>query len=333
MLRMMPTMLFVATALTAMDFAAAQVPRNRTLSYDVAKKDWVEDAPPTPGSAEAELHEIKLAITATNYDKAFAQTKAVIRELGEDHRLYPDLLIARAEAQIGRKRFVKAHLALQEFLSKFSGMPQTAEALRLEFVIAESYLKGERRRWMGLRLLSGKDAAIQILDEISSNHPDSPLAELAIKVTADYMFDSGDHKLAEGEYARLLREYPRSRYTEHAMSRSAEAALASYGGVAYDEAQLIEAEERFEDLRRYSAEVAARKDVGAVLDSIRESRAEKDLSIASHYDKTEHFSSAVYYYRLVLQDWPGSIASVRATERLRLLGAAKTRVKTGAAGP
>ncbi|MCH7870603.1 MAG: outer membrane protein assembly factor BamD [Planctomycetes bacterium] len=211
-------------------------------------------------------------------------------------------------------------------------MPQTAEALRLEFVIAESYLKGEKRRWMGLRLLSGKNDAVQILDEISTNYPDSRLAELAIKATADHMFDSGDHKLAEGEYARLLREYPRSRYTEHAMSRSAEAALASYGGVAYDEAQLIEAEERFEDFRRYSPAAADRKGVGAILDSIRESRGEKDFSVAAYYDRTRHFSSAIYYYRLVRRDWPGTIADVKAAERLNLLGAPVTRGQTGAAG-
>lgn len=329
---MIRTMLVVATGLAVLDVASAQTPRNRTLTYDVDKKEWVEEAPPTPGTPEAELHAVRLLLTSKKYRKAFTETKRLIRELGEDHPLYPDLLIAGAEAQIGRRRFVKAHRSLQEFLSKFSGMPQTAEALRLKFVIAESYLKGEKRRWMGLRLLSGKNDAIQILDEISTNHPDSRLAELAIKVTADHMFDSGDHRLAEGEYARLLREYPRSRYTEHAMSRSAEAALASYGGVEYDEGQLIEAEERFEDYRRYSPAAANRKGVGAILDSIRESRGEKGFSIAAYYDRTRHYSSAIYYYRLVRRDWPGSIAAVKATERLKLLGAPVARVHTGVGG-
>ena len=313
--------------------ATGQTARNRTLRYNVDQKEWVEDAPPTPGTPEAEMHALRLLVTNKNYRQALAETKRLIRKLGENHQFYPDLLIARAEIQIGRKRLAKAHATLQEFLSKFGGTALTAKALRLEFIIAESYLKGEKRRWLGIPLLSGENEAVTILDQISTDYPDSQLTELAIKVTADHMFDAGEHSLAEGEYARLLREYPRGRYTEYAMGRSADAALASYGGVEYDEGQLIEAEERFADFSRFSPAAAESKGIPAILDSIRESRAEKDFSIAAYYDRTEHFSSAIYYYRSIVQNWPGAIASIKAAERLRLLGATETGVRTGGGGP
>ena len=85
------------------------------------------------------------------------------------------------------------------------------------------------------------------MDEISVDHSDSRLAELAIKTKADHMFRKGDHLMAELEYARLIREHPQSRYHQFALRRGAEAALASYGGVDYDEAALIEAEERYRE--------------------------------------------------------------------------------------
>lgn len=323
----------LAALLVPPGVAAAQTPRNRTLRYNVDKKEWVEKAPPTPGTPEAKLHAIRLMLTNKKYRKAYGRTKRLIRKLGENHQLYPDLLIARAEALIGRRRFVKAHRTLQDFLNRFGGTALTAKALRLEFIIAESYLKGEKRRWLGMRILSGKNDAIAILDQISNNYPDSQLTELAIKVTADHMFDTGEHSLAEGEYARLMREFPRGRYMEYAMGRSADSALASYGGVEYDEGQLIEAEERYSDYSRFSPVAAERKGVPAIFDSIRESRAEKDFSIAAYYDRTEHFSSAIYYYRLILQDWAGTIASVKAAQRLQLLGPAEAPVRTGAGGP
>lgn len=315
------------------DGASAQVKRSRTLTYDVDRKDWVEEAPPAPGTVEADLQDIRRLLARKDYRKADSKTKKLIKTLGEDHPRYPDLLIARAEAQIGRRRLNKAHLSLQEFLNRFSGMTLTAEALRLEFVIAESYLKGEKHRWLGIPLFSGKDDAIEILDQISTDYPDSRLAELAIKVTADYMFDSGDPAIAELDYARLMREYPRGRYYEFAMRRSAEAALASFGGVHYDEAALIEAEERYRDYRRQYPDAADQQGVGSILASIHAARAEKDFAIGEYYDRTSHYGSAIYYYRRVQQDWPGTIVATKATARLQLLGAAKANVPTGTGTP
>ncbi len=313
-------LLFAATIHIAYP-AAGQPSRIRTLTYDPDRKEWVELPPPAAaGTPEGDLHRIGVQIKDGRHGKALSAIKSFVNAYGQDDRHYPAILIAKAEALIGRREYDQAHEVLQTFLGEYSGARLTPEALRLEFLVAEAYLGGAKRKLLGLRLLSGMDVAYQILDEIATDYPDSEYAELAIKTKADHLFREGEHGFAELEYGRLLREHPRGRYHEFALARSAEAAMASFRGVEYDEAALIEAQDRFEEYRLRYPTSAQRDRVDTILDSIREMRAGKDFRVGRYYERTEHLASAVWYYERVRQDWPDTIAKTRATERLERLG-------------
>lgn len=312
-------LLIVSCALSAAT-TEAQQSRSRTLTYEKEKREWTEVAPPQPGTSEGELHLIRESIREKAFRRASSQVKAFLKARGSDDPHYPAVLIAQAEAQIGRRRFVEAHDTLQTFLGAYRGTALTADAVRLEFVIAESFLGGAKRRFWGVPLISGEDLGLQILGEIAADFPENHYAELALKTKADYLFKTGDHALAELDYNRLIRDYPRSRYHEYALSQAAEAALASFGGVYYDESALVEAGERFEEYRTSYPAQADRDGVALVLDSIREMRADKEYVVGAYYEKTGHLSSAVFYFKNVRQDWPGSVAASKATGRLELLG-------------
>ncbi len=296
--------------------------RTHSLTYDATAKSWIESIPPPIGTAEGDLYVARLLIVGAKYRKALSKLDRWVKEYSETDRHYPDVLLARAEALIGQRRFDKAHAVLVAFLGEFGGMALTSEALRLEFIVAEAYLSGVKRKWLGMKILSGEDTAYGILDDMSIDYPDQPLAVAAIKTKADYQFKKGDHALAELDYARLLKEFPRSRYHQHALSRTAESALASFGGVAYDAAALIEAEERYTEYRNRYPGAAQREGVGLVLDGIGEQRAEKEFQTGRYYERTDHLNSAIFYYRSVVANWPASVASSKARSRLELIGAA-----------
>ena len=253
---------------------------------------------------------------------ALSATGRLIKKYGKDDAVYPEALLAQGEAHIGLKNYDKAHKVLQAFLSEFGGMSVTSEALRMEFIIAEAWLSGVKRTVWGIFRVSGEDKAYEILDEISGEYPDQRIAELAIKTKADHLFRIGEHALAELEYGRMLREYPQSRYHQFAMGRTAESALASFEGVDYDEAALVEAEERYHDYRNQYRGAAENEGVGLILDSIREMRAEKDFEIGQYYEKTEHLASAVFYYRSATTSYPDTIGAAKAAARLELVGGA-----------
>ncbi len=311
----------IAVASSASIGARAQPARIRTLIYDTDRKEWVEKPRPQPGTAEGDLHAIRELTKDGAYRKALAAHKAFVKKYGLGDPHYPAGLIAKAETLVAGKDYEKAHNVLQTFLGEFGGMELTTDALRLEFEVAEAFLAGAKRKVWGVFRLSGVDLAYRILDEISTDHPESRLAELAIKVKADHQFKVGDHALAELDYSRLLREYPQSRYQQYAFARAAESALASFAGAEFDEAALIEAQERYNDYRvRYPA-AAEREGVELILDTIHEARAEKESLIGEYYERTDHLSSAVFYYEAVRREYPETLAAAKARSRLELLGA------------
>lgn len=314
----------VLAALVVATPTSAQERRTRTLTFDPVSRQWVERAAPQAGTAEGDLHQIKTLNARGAFRQALKSVKAFVKTHGVDHPLYPEVLLEKAESYIGRQDFTRAHDTLQSFLGEFGGVALTEEALRMELVTAEAFLKGAKRRVWGIFRFSGTDLAYRILDEISVGFPESRYAEAAIKTKADHLYDQGEFDLAELEYARLVREHPRTRYHQFAQRRIADAALASFAGVYYDEAALIEAEERYREYAASYPAAAQQQNVDAIIDGILESRAEKDYLIGWYYERTGHRRSAKFYYENVMRDWPESIAAGKAYNRLGILDASET---------
>ncbi len=313
--------LITLAAITLSSIRIQAEDRLRTLKLDPKTQEWVEVPPPPPGTSEGDLFAIRSLVKSGEQSKAISASKRFIKKYGAQDPYYPDVLLAQVQAMVARKQYTDAYKILQKFFNEFAGIVSTAEALRLKFVIAEAYLGGAKKKVWGIFRFKAEEDGLQMLDEITADYPDEPLSQLALKTKADHLFRTGDHALAELDYARMLRDYPQSRYRQYASQRSAESALASYGGIEYDDAPLIEAQQRYEDYRRDFPSAAETEGVAQILDTIREYRAEKVLSIASYYDRTDHLGSAVYYYRKLNNEFPDSSAAVRSRQRLEILGA------------
>ncbi len=307
------------TMLTASS-ALAGPPRARTLQMD-DKGQWVEHPTPSPGTPAGDMHTIQQWLRDKKPGKALSAVKAFIKKYSPAHPLYPQAMTAQAEALIGLHRYDKAHELLQQFLNQYSGSQFTDEALRLEFLVAEAYLSGHKRKLFGLKLLSGTDTAEQILDTIAIDYPESRYAEYAVKIKADYLFNKGEYLLAELEYSQLVKDFPNGQYHELAIKRSAEAALAGFRGIEYDDAALIEAKERYRDFQTRYPLQSQRDHVDRILDGVERKRAEKEYSIGAYYERINQVASAVFYYRSVMSNWPDTLAAEKAKSRLVLYNA------------
>lgn len=310
--------------LTAAQALAGGGERSRTqgesLEYDEVRGVWVEHEPPVPGTPEGELQLARTEHADEHYRTAYRRIRKWLKNYGETHPLYPEAAVLRARIEIARRDYYKAHKHLREFLNEFGATRAADEAIHYEFVIADVFLKGTKRKFLGLRMLPAADIGVSILDDLSANYPDSPTAELALKTKADYFFAKGDFSLAEMEYARLREQFPHSRYVRHGLRRSAEAALASFPGIEFDDAGLIEAEARFTEYLIQYPGVAEQEGVGLILDDIREKRAAKELHIGDYYRRTKHTQAAAFYYRSTIKNWPDTIAAGKAGRRLAALG-------------
>lgn len=294
--------------------------RQERLEFDPSH-GWIEQAPPEPGTPEGDLSLARADFAEDHHRAAYRKVQKWIKTYGREHELYPPAAILRAEIEIARHDYYKAHKHLQEFLNEFSGTQYAERAVELEFTIAEVFLGGKRRKFLGVRFLKADDIGISILDELATTYPESNVAELAMKTKADYYYNTGQFASAELECADLVKEFPRSRYTRNAQRRSAESALAAFPGIEFDDAPLIEAEERYRDYVAMYPGVAEREGVGLILQDIRSKRAAKEYEIGRYYERTGKARAAAFYYRSTMVNWPDTIAATRARERLSRMGA------------
>ena len=285
---------------------------------DPESDEWVEEPLADRSEPADDLDQARHYLAAGNYRKAQRLLKKWTEENPEHERYYEGLYLL-GEAEFEREHFYQAYEAY-EVVADATGGELFYQSLRREMDVARAFLSGEKRIVWKILYLPAYDDGIEILDRIWERVPGTRLGELALKLKADYFFAVGDVDLAQDEYVNLTREYPNGRYVQLAMLRGAEAAAAAFPGIKFDDRALLDAQVRYQQLRSTFPPYAERERVADRLEGIRQQRAEKDLDTARWYERTKQAGAAEYYYRLVLKDWPDTLAGGEAQRALRGMG-------------
>ncbi|MFH1417758.1 MAG: outer membrane protein assembly factor BamD [Planctomycetota bacterium] len=300
------------------------------LEFNPQTGEWVEIAPPVPGTEEGDLALARSLLARGECKKARKSFKAWFK-MYPDSSLWPQGLFYAAETEISaeemkpkRGHLIKAYEWLEELLEGWPHSELAQRAIRKEMIIAELLLFKDRKQkvWGGVLWLSGKEEALQILDRVIDDWArGTPTAEQALRLKADYHFLNGEFDEAEIAYARIVRDFPRGRYHRLAMLRSGESALARFPGVEFDDADLLEAEVYLADFQHRYPQDAADRRVPQILDNVKERRAEKDYTVGRYYERTGAIEAAAFYYRTVVETWPATIWATESRNRLVALGA------------
>ncbi len=325
---LMPVMLVVLLLATVAVAQEAET-YNERLEYDTQTGRWIELPPPIPGTDGGDLAIARSQLAQNEYKKARNSFEDWFETYPESD-LWPEAIFYAAETEILAEDadpksgdLLWAHEKLEDLLDGWPGGDLADRALRKELIISEMLLfKGRKQRiWGGLLWLSGTEEALEILAGlIDVRAPGTAVAQQALRIKADYHYANGEFKEAEKTYARLMREYPRSRYHKVAMLRCGQSALARFPGVEFDEADLLESEVYLRDFNgRYPVE-AAEHNVPQMLTRITESLAHKEFTVAQFYERTGHSSSAIYYYRWIADKYPTTTWGAQAHNRLIELG-------------
>jgi outer membrane protein assembly factor BamD (BamD/ComL family) len=275
--------------------------------FDPATREWVVEPEPEPGTDVGDLEIARRTLADGQARRAQRQLEDWIKFYANESELHPEaiLLLGRAEFELGN--YITAHKHYRSLVNGWPGTEWADQAARADFVVAEVLLSGKRRKVMGMPMLPAQDEGLDILDQISVDFAGTPLAEEAIKTRADYHYRRGEFDFAEDAYARLAREYPNSPHLRYAMLRSAESALGQFGGIEFDDAPLVEAEERFDQYRaRFPQAATQDEDVELVRAQIDNERAHKEYKTAAYYRRVGKFRAAAYYFRFVIREWPES---------------------------
>ena len=223
-------------------------------------------------------------------------------------------LLARVYYQNGDR--LRAFYHLDELMDDFPESRLFVAALQLQFDIADAYLNGFKDTFLGLPVVSMTDEAIEMLYRIQERSPGSPLAERALKITADYYFNTSQFDLARDAYGMFVRGYPRSPKVPQVRLREAFASLAEFRGSHFDATSLIDARAQFKDIQSRYPELAIDNNVAGWIDRIDADLAHKAYITGDFYRRTNHPRGATYMYRYVIATYPDSREATQARQAL-----------------
>jgi outer membrane assembly lipoprotein YfiO len=252
--------------------------------------------------------------------KRAGDAESLIVEWVKSHRTAPDRdrglsLLAQSYYQQGDR--LRAFYQLDELLVTYPESKYYYPALERQYQIADDFLRGAKRKFLGLYIIPATDEAIEMLYRIQERSPGSALAERAMLRTADYYYNTGQFDLAADVYTAYLRSYPRSPEVPRVSLRRAFSAYAQFHGVRFDSTPLIEARAQFEDIKIRFPDMAAEENVQRFIDAINDTLARKLLETADFYRRTGHPGAAVYTYREVVQVYPNTWEARTAEAALR----------------
>ncbi len=299
-------------------------------TLDPASDQWRPESQPALGTPDGDLDAARAALVQGKPGGARTILKDWLKQ-NPDHPRALEAQFLLGESYYENKNYWKA-------LEQYTAVAENAAgdlfyaANRRAIDVARAFLAGEKRRFWVVFRLPAYDDGVEALDRVYERLPGTRLGEDALKLKADYLYETGDLNVAQDQYANLAKEYPTGRFTQLAMLRAAESAEASFPGVKYDDRGLLEAETRYKQVQAAFPDYAEREGVSERLVGIRRQRADKDLEVARWYERVKQTGAATYYYRKIVSEWPDSLAAIEAGSRLRALGVETSEAGTSGAG-
>lgn len=300
----------VLTASTALAASAgvtlAQAPEN-TRTWELTPDGrWQQTiAPASPGAIEADpaLDRIREMLGNRRYDAAFEASVQWLRSNTESPLRDQGLFLA-AQSLFGAGDRLKAFYYCDELLDTYPDSPLWYPAVELQFQIADSFLNGWRRTFIGIPLAGWTDEGIEMMFRIQQRAPGSVLAERALMRTADFYYDDEQFDLSADAYGAFAARYPRSPEAIKARLRQAFSNYAQFTGVRFDPTPAINARAQLAALIAEYPDVAEQQRLPALVESIDRSLARKLMVKADYYRRTGKPESAAFLLSAVVMRYP-----------------------------
>lgn len=250
------------------------------------------------------------------------ETEAVGQAVDRLKRDFPEIAgpdldaFIKAEMLFCEGKFAKAVSSYGKFLAEFPKSELYEAAIDRQFAIATAFLAGQKKRVLGVFKMRGYAAGAEIMERVSDQAGDAPIAKRASVAVAQSLEKRGRFTEAYHKWSEISSRWPTGQIGKEALLGMARCKHAAYKGPKYDASDLISAKSYYENFRlRYSAE-ADEFGIGGRLEQIDEQLAYKQFSIGRYYQQTDNKQSANLYYRMVVDNWPGSTAAEMAKQAM-----------------
>ncbi|HUO07742.1 MAG TPA: outer membrane protein assembly factor BamD [Phycisphaerae bacterium] len=284
--------------------------------WELRNGSWVPLVQPGAGTPDAQVAQMILDLKANHTKKLISDAKKW-EKANKLHPLMPQVLVLQGDAEVARGNKYKALYSYEEMLLNYPTSDLYVHVLQREYNIADAFLNGYKRKFLGMRILPVTEDALTLLDRIQDRQRGSPIAEQAGIRLVDYYYKAGKFQEAVDACSDFLKRYPYSQYVRKAEVRRAEASLGNFHGVLFDFTPLFDARERLAAIGDEYPQTAEQIQVPAVDDRIYQLEGKKELEIARYYWRAGRKHASAYYYKRVIATWPDTAAAQSARSELQ----------------
>lgn len=236
-----------------------------------------------------------------------------------DHKTDPNYdrgLYVMAQAVNGLDDPIRAFYYCDQLMDAYPGSEYFRPALELQYVMGDSLLNGRPLKLGFLPGLDGTDEGVEMMFRIQTRSPGSPLAERALRRTADFYFADGQFDLAADAYAAHIKSYPRDPKLTEILVKQSFANYAQFTGVRFDPTPLVNARAQMQDLINKYPDVARQENMPSFVDAIDKTLARKLLVTADFYKRTSRPEAQKLVLRVLTQQYPQSDEAQQAKKQL-----------------
>lgn len=305
----------ILAAVVVMVGSAVPLAYSAPPGWELRNGSWVPTVTPGVYSPDAEVAVMIKELDEGKTKKVIADAKRWLKKY-KVHPLVPQVLLLQGDAETARGNKYKALFSYEDILTNFPTTELYVPVLEREYNAADAFLKGYKRKFLGLRILPVTDDAIELLDRIQDRQRGSALAERAGLLVADYYYNHGSFDDAVDAYADFLRRYPYSQFARKAEVRRAEASIAKFHGVKFEITPLEDGRERVGAVEQAYPQTAEHLQAKALQDRIYQMEGRKELEIARYYWRASKRYASKYYYHRVIDNWPDTQMAIDAKKEL-----------------
>jgi len=253
-----------------------------------------------------------------------------------NHPLLAEAYLLRGDAVLADGNEFEALYDYEQVCREYPGSEEFVKALEREYDIADKYIHGFKRKWLGIRMTGATDIGEELLVRVQERLPGSRLAEQAALELADYYYRERDLKMAADAYEIFATNFPKSESVGLAKERRIYANIARFQGPDYDASTLTDARVLIEQYAKDDPAAARKAGLSdALVARLDESGGAQVLEKARWYLRRNDLVSARFVLQRVVEKHPQTVAARTALRMLEQRGwpAATPKAPTEAVPP
>jgi outer membrane protein assembly factor BamD (BamD/ComL family) len=222
-----------------------------------------------------------------------------------------------AEMLFCEGKYTRAVRSYDKFLNEFPKSELYEAALDRQFAIATAFLGGQKKRVLGVFMMSRYDEGIKIMERITDRMGSAPIGVKAAEAVAQSYERRGKFDEAYLKWSEISSRWPTGDVGKESLLNMARCKHAAYKGPKFDASNLISAKSYYENFKLRYPEDTKEFGVDKIINDIEEQLAYKEFNTAEYYRKTGNRQSANLYYQRVVDNWPGSTAAKMAKDAMQ----------------